>query len=85
MSDPTIAMSEETTVGLYRELAVARPDAFRPELAVSLSVLADCLEANGRLSEAAKSDQESVVTLAPALAKHPTVSKIICVEQRRSD
>jgi hypothetical protein len=39
----------QEAVGIYRELAAARPDAFRPDLASSLNNLAADLGALGRL------------------------------------
>jgi hypothetical protein len=68
--EPVLAAAEEAA-RLYRELAAARPDAFRPYLATSLSVLAARLEEVGRLPEAVRHDHESVATLAPAFLRYP--------------
>ena len=48
------------SVGIYRELAAARPDAFRPDLASSLNNLAADLGALGRRDEALDAIQEAV-------------------------
>ena len=59
-----LAAAEEA-VALRRQLAAARPDAFIPNMAMSLSVLADMLEANQRIGEAVAQDHAAVSALAP--------------------
>jgi hypothetical protein len=49
--EEALAAADEA-VRLYRALAAARPDAFTPDLARSLSVLGDVLEALDRIPEA---------------------------------
>ena len=44
--------SADEAVGLYRELAAARPDAFTPDLAISLNNMANRLSDLGRREEA---------------------------------
>jgi tetratricopeptide (TPR) repeat protein len=61
----------EEAAGLYRELARARPDAFRPDLAVSLAVLANALEATDRASEAVDVNREAIATLSEPFVAHP--------------
>ncbi|WP_201768735.1 tetratricopeptide repeat protein, partial [Saccharopolyspora rectivirgula] len=48
------------TVGIRRELAEARPDAFRPDLAASLTNQASFLAGLGRVEEALKASTEAV-------------------------
>jgi tetratricopeptide (TPR) repeat protein len=50
----------QEAVGIYRALAAARPDAFRPDLASSLNNLAADLGALGRRDEALNAIQEAV-------------------------
>jgi tetratricopeptide (TPR) repeat protein len=68
--EDALARAEEA-MALYRELAAARPDAFRPDLATSLSVLGDCLEAVDRLDEALAADEDAIATLWPAFERFP--------------
>ena len=56
---------------IYRELAAARPDAFRPDLAMSLSNLAFSLADQGRQVEALAAIQEAVRTYRELAAKWP--------------
>jgi hypothetical protein len=44
----------EQTVAAYRELAAARPDRYRPDLAAALARLTDLLTELGQTSEARK-------------------------------
>ena len=53
------ALAEEA-VRLYRQLAAARPDAFLPDLAMSLNNLANMLSALGRREEALAQAEEAV-------------------------
>jgi tetratricopeptide (TPR) repeat protein len=64
--EPAFAAAEEAA-GLYRDLAAARPDAFAPDLAMSLSTLASCLSALGQ-PEPALAAAEEAVGLRRALA-----------------
>ena len=50
----------EEAVGLYRALAAARPDAFLPDLAMSLNNLANRLNDLGRREEALSAAEEAV-------------------------
>ena len=50
-------------MAIYRELAAARPDAFRPDLAMSLAVLARCLGAAQRSTEALAANAEAIAAL----------------------
>ena len=58
-------------MAIRRELVAAQPDSFRPNLAMSLSVLADCLESLSRLNDALESDEEAVRTLGPMFLSAP--------------
>jgi Tetratricopeptide repeat len=50
---PAEALSaEQEAAGIRRELAAAYPDRYRPELAVSLRILASALDSVGRTPEA---------------------------------
>ncbi len=66
--EEALARAEEATT-LYRQLALARPDAFTPGLAMSLSVFGDCLEAVDRLDEALEADEAAIEALHPAFAR----------------
>ncbi|WP_232630873.1 tetratricopeptide repeat protein [Methylobacterium sp. Leaf118] len=57
--EEALAAAQEAT-GLYRDLARARPDAFTPDLAVSLNNLGNRLSELGRREEALAAAQESV-------------------------
>ena len=61
----------EEAVSNYRDLAAARPDAFLPDLAMSLSVLGDRLDELGRWVEAVARHREAVETLAPLFQSLP--------------
>ena len=50
----------EEAVGIYRSLAGARPDAFEPDLAMSLNNLSGCHAALGRREEALSAIEEAV-------------------------
>ncbi|HEY1931106.1 MAG TPA: hypothetical protein VGG99_03765 [Acetobacteraceae bacterium] len=56
---------------LYRTLAAQRPDAFRPYLATSLSVRANCFEAAGQMEYALADDVEAIALLAPMFVRLP--------------
>jgi hypothetical protein len=60
-------------VRIRRSLAESHPDAFLPDLALSLSVRGHCLESLGRLSEARDSARESLAILASFYARLPGV------------
>jgi tetratricopeptide (TPR) repeat protein len=57
--EEALAASQEATE-VYRELAAARPDAFRPDLASSLNNLSNALGDLGRREEALAAIQEAV-------------------------
>jgi hypothetical protein len=50
----------EEGVAIYRELAVAKPDPYRAELATSLSILGDMLSESGRSAEAVSMTEEEI-------------------------
>ncbi len=54
-----MAVSQEA-VEFYRGLTAAQPEAFTPDLAMSLTILANCLSAIGRLEAALTAAQEAV-------------------------
>jgi len=56
-------------VEIYRSLAAERPDAFRPDLAMSLNNLGTFLSELGRREEALEAAREAVETLTPAFLK----------------
>jgi hypothetical protein len=51
-------------------LAAQRPDAFRPNLATSLWVLADCLDAAGRREEGLAATAEAIGELSGPFQRH---------------
>ena len=61
----------QEAVELYRELAAAQLDAFRLDLAISLSVLADCLESLMRLNDSVQFDEGAVKALGPMFLSTP--------------
>ena len=61
----------EHAVSTRRILAAEHPDAFEPELATSLSSLADCWEGLDDLQAALGLDREAIATLAPHFCRHP--------------
>ncbi len=70
--EDALAASAEA-VGIYRELAAARPDAFRPDLTRTLSNLAVRLSALDRREDALATSQEATDTyrdLAAAARTH---------------
>jgi hypothetical protein len=68
--EPALKCAQEA-VEIYRELAAARPDAFRPNLALSLSVMADCLENLRQIQNAHLADAEAVAMLSPYFIAEP--------------
>ncbi len=58
-------------VALYRDLAAQRPDAFRPNLAISLMVLARCLDAVDRQEDGLASNAEAIATLSTLFQRVP--------------
>ena len=68
--EPALETAQEA-VAIRRELAAWRPDMFRPDLAVSMAVQANCLDALDRPAEALASNAEAIATLSPAFAEHP--------------
>ena len=61
----------QEAVGIYRELAAARPDAFRPDLATSLNNLSVRLADLGRREEALAAIQEAVTIRRELAARWP--------------
>ena len=61
----------EEAAGIYRELAAARPDAFRPDLAMSLNNLSVRLGGLGRREEALAAIQEAVTIRRELAARWP--------------
>ena len=57
--------------GLYRELAAAQPDAFRPDLAMSLNNLAVRLGELGRPEDALAAIQEAVTIYRELVVRRP--------------
>ena len=57
-AEDALAASEEA-VAIYRELAAARPDAFRPDLARSLNSLSADLSGLGRAEDALAASEEA--------------------------
>ena len=68
--EDALAASEES-VGTYRDLAAARPDAFRPGLANSLNILALRLGDLGRREDALAAIQEAVTIRQELAARWP--------------
>jgi len=69
----TAALSRCRDAGVYRELATARPEAFRPALAWSLSNLAWSLGDLGRREDALAASEEAVtIHREPAKARPDT-------------
>jgi hypothetical protein len=68
--EAALAPAMEAT-DIYRELAAKAPDAYRPDLALSLSVLADRLEELERVEEAVVSDEEAVRAITEPLMERP--------------
>jgi hypothetical protein len=61
----------EEAVAILRRLAEARPDAFLPDLARSLSVMADCFEGLEETEQALSANHEAVEILSPYFLAHP--------------
>jgi tetratricopeptide (TPR) repeat protein len=68
--EEALAASEEAAA-IYRELAAARPDAFRPGLAKSLTNLAADLADLGRREEALAASEEATAIYRELAAAHP--------------
>ncbi len=68
--EDALAAGEEA-VTIYRELAAARPDAFRPELATSLTNLSILLAGRGRREEALAAIEEAVTIRGELAARWP--------------
>jgi len=58
-------------VDIYRELAHRNPDAFRPDLAVSLGAQAQILEAGDRQQDALRAIGEALAILKPLFLASP--------------
>ena len=69
--EDALAAAEEA-VALYRTLAAQRPDAFRSDLAKSLMVLAQCLEAMDRRGEGLQANVEAIETLSDPFIRLPS-------------
>jgi tetratricopeptide (TPR) repeat protein len=87
--EDALAAAEEATQ-IYRDLAAARPDAFRPNLALSLANLANRLFDLGRRQDALAAAKEAVSTLGPFFLAHPAafsswMGSIVHVYSRLSD
>ena len=59
-------------VALRRELAAQHPDAFRPDLAMSLMVLSRCLDEFDRQEDGLASNAEAIATLGTLFQRVPT-------------
>jgi tetratricopeptide (TPR) repeat protein len=68
--EEALARAQEATE-LYRELVAAQPDTFRPDLAMSLNVLASCLESLSTFDDAVQFDAEAVRVLGPVFLSAP--------------
>ena len=68
--EEALAAAEEA-VAIYRRLAAARPDAFEPDLAASLSNLGSRLSAIGRREEALAATEEAVAIYRRLAAARP--------------
>ncbi len=68
--EEALAASQEA-VDLYRRLAQARPDAFLPDLARSISVTSDVLTAFDRPTEATQAAHQALEILAPFVELYP--------------
>ncbi|MBM4046430.1 MAG: sensor histidine kinase, partial [Planctomycetes bacterium] len=68
--EEALAHAQEA-VALYRKLAAERPDAFLPDLAMSLNTLANRLSALGRREEALTHAQEGVTLYRKLAAERP--------------
>ncbi|MBV8577284.1 MAG: tetratricopeptide repeat protein [Acetobacteraceae bacterium] len=68
--EPALAAAEEAAA-LYRELAAHRPDAFRPDLALSLNNLANSLSALGRREPALVAAEEAAALYRELAARRP--------------
>jgi DNA anti-recombination protein RmuC len=64
-----LAVAREA-VGLYRALAAQRSDAFRPDLVLSLWVLANCLDAIEQREEALAANAEAISELSGPFQRH---------------
>ena len=65
------AAAAEEAVTIHRELAAARPDAFRPDLAMSLNNLANMLSDLGRREDALAAVEEAVALYRELAAARP--------------
>ena len=66
--------SEEAT-DTYRDLAAARPDAFRPGLAMSLATLSEVLAGLGRREDALTVSEEAVTIRRELAARWPAAHR----------
>ena len=72
--EPALQAAQEA-VDLYRELAAARPDVFKPDLAMSLNNLANSLRDLGQSEPALQAAQEAVDLYRELAAARPDVFK----------
>ena len=68
--EDALAAAQEAA-SLHRTLAAQRPDAFAENLAVSLWVLADCLDASSRQPDALAANAEAITILTPLFQAFP--------------
>lgn len=83
----TALRSVEELVAIYRKLAEARPDAFIPDLAMSLANLVYHLTALDRYEEAVSLSTEAITIIAPFYQRYPEafadLSGKICYRYRK--
>jgi tetratricopeptide (TPR) repeat protein len=70
-----LAASQEAAA-IRRELAAARPDAFRPDLAMALNNLSACLGDLGRREEALAASQEAAAIYRQLAAARPDAFRV---------
>ncbi len=68
--EDALAAAEEAT-GIYRRLAAERPDAFLPDLAMSLNNLGGCLSELGRREDALAAAEEATGIYRRLAAERP--------------
>jgi tetratricopeptide (TPR) repeat protein len=68
--EDALAASQEA-VDIYRSLAQARPDAFLPDLAMSLGALSQSFVSAERAGEAASATHEGLAIVVSFLERHP--------------
>ena len=68
--EPALQATQEASE-IYRQLAQLRPDAFLPNLAMSLGACSQVLAGMGRWADAATSSREGLHVLMPGLERYP--------------